>query len=87
MRGTYFFACSTSPVNVIFPATLSLSHRAIPGFVRPRMPTLMSGAPGTRMRLTVYGWKAGLSVFASSAFAPRSGNRHWLSNLRRVSMP
>lgn len=73
IRGTYFFACSTSPVNAIFPETLSLSHRAMPGLVRPRMPTLMSGAPGTRTRFTVYGWKAGRRVLASSALAPSSG--------------
>lgn len=86
-RGTYFLACSTRPGKTIFPLTLSLSHRAMPGLVRPRMPTLMSGAPGTQIRLTVYGWKAGLSVFASRALAPSSGKRHWLSNFLSTSMP
>lgn len=71
--GTYFFACSTRPGNTILPATLSLSHSAMPGLVSPRMPTLMSGAPGTQIRFTVYGAKAGRRVLASSAFAPSSG--------------
>ena len=39
-RGTKIFACSTSPGNSIRPSTLALSQIAMPGLVRPRMPTV-----------------------------------------------
>ena len=49
--GTNFLACSTRPGNSIFPSTLALSQMAMPGLVRPRMPTVRSGPRSTLIAL------------------------------------
>ncbi len=73
ISGTYFEACSTSPGNSIRPSTLALSQIAMPGLVRPRMPTLMRGPCRGLNVLTTYGGKTGRLVCASTALAPRRG--------------
>src|SRR5690606_39590908 len=85
--GTHFAACSSSPGKASRPCTYALSQIAIPGFVRPSTATFTGGAPFTRNVFMKYGGKAGRRVFASTAFAPSSGNRHCRSNARSVSMP
>ncbi len=87
IRGTYFFAISTMPGKIIWPATFALSQIAMPGLVRPRMPT-RTGRPWPRCSsLITYGWKAGFSSFACSALAPSSGKFSCSSKARTVGMP
>ncbi len=52
--GTQIFAVSTMPGKVILPATFALSQIAMPGLVRPTMPTLSAGPalPSFTLRIT-----------------------------------
>ncbi len=86
-RGTQILASSTMPPNLILFSTIALSQIAMPGLVRPRMPTVIGSSPGTCTRFSTYGGKTGSPVVQSCALAPSSGNRSCRWNLRRMSSP
>src|SRR3954452_2194914 len=70
--GTNVLACSTIPGKCSRPSTLALSQIAMPGLVRPRMPTLIAGPLAGLKVLMTYGGKAGSPEASSTALAPRS---------------
>jgi len=75
------------PPNLILLSTFALSQIAMPGLVRPRMPTVIGFPPGTCTRFSTYGGNTGRPVVQSWALAPSSGNRNCRWNLRRMSSP
>ena len=68
-RGTQSLASSTMPPNLTLFSTFALSQIAMPGLVRPRMPTVIGFSPGTCTRFSTYGGKTGRPVVQSWALA------------------
>ena len=56
---TQILASSTMPPNLILFSTFALSQIAMPGLVRPRMPTVIGFSPGTWTRFSTYGGNTG----------------------------